>query len=153
MRVAAESLAIDALSNEWKETLARHRWGKTLQKLVPFGLAWMASEGLACMDIREHAELWDPEGQVRVELGRLHCCWVFHLFEQKPALKKQCLIPQFRQIFAKELFVFERGPAWESRTDPWRSSKPPEPPALEVVAEQTAGRKKNGKDMVKKLPI
>jgi predicted nucleotidyltransferase len=125
-RIATNTLEVEELSEEWKAHCDRRRWGKKLQTLIPFAFAWVAGQKMDCIDIREHGEIWHPERHVRIQLGRLYLYWMVHLFQDQLKLRTQCLIPYFRRMYAKELFVFERGPAWDSRTDPWRGSKPAE---------------------------
>jgi predicted nucleotidyltransferase len=123
-RVAVESLEVEKLTDDWKQQFDRRRWGKRLQTLLPYAFAWIPSQKVDCIDVREHGVIWDPQRHVRVQLGRLFLYWMFRLFQDQPELRVQCLIPFFRQAYPKELLVFERGPAWQTRSDPWNPGQP-----------------------------
>lgn len=42
-RVATDTLEVENLSAEWKAHFDRQRWGKKLQKLIPFAFAWLSN--------------------------------------------------------------------------------------------------------------
>lgn len=119
-RIRVETLEAEPLPDEWAQTFLRRRWGTKSRALLPFAFAWFGSQNVESIDVREPGEIWDGERRFRVQLGRLYLYWMVKLFQEEPKLQRQCLIPHFRRVYAKELLIFERGPAWESRTDPWR---------------------------------
>lgn len=116
-RIAVDTLTIEKLSDKWTEEFARRRWGKKLLSLVPVGFFWLAMHPIESVDVREHGNLWDPDRRICVQLGKFNLFWMARQFERSQILERQCLVPFFRKAYPKELFVFERGPAWGPKLD------------------------------------
>jgi hypothetical protein len=95
--------------------------GQKSLELLPCGMWWLQQHRQTA-ECPHQLEMYGKSGTHRVHFGRPSLGWMLGVFESRPKVRRQCLIPHLSSTEPNELLVFERGPGW--RRSASRSSAP-----------------------------
>jgi hypothetical protein len=109
-------LQLNAYHSQKLEHWQKFPWiGRKTIELMPYAMWWLQQHRQRSQP-PDQAEVWSTSWTHRVDLGRPSLGQMMWMFEERPRVRRQCLIPHFRAREPNELLVFERGPNWRKRT-------------------------------------
>jgi len=114
--VATIVLQLNAYHTHWLEHWRKCPWiGRKTIELTPYAMWWLQQHRQQSQ-CPHQAEVWSKSHTHRVDLGKPSLGKMMWIFDERPRVRRQCLIPSFRAREPNELLVFERGPNWRKRT-------------------------------------
>jgi hypothetical protein len=85
--------------------------GQKSLELLGYGMWWLQQHRQRA-EVPHQLEMYSSSRTHRVHFGRPSLGWMLNVFESRPRVRRQCLIPHLSRTDPNQLLVFQRGPRW-----------------------------------------
>ena len=88
--------------------------GKKSLEILPFAVLRWLQQHRQFAGVPHQLELYSESRTHRVHLGQPSLTWMIGVFQARPKVRRQCLLPHLSKDEPNDLLIFERGPKWRT---------------------------------------